>query len=231
MSSSGLQPLARRIFDGLYLSYDRVLLAATLMQDRYWKSWILRRACLREKMDVLDVGCGTGVLEESMDCYSVSVVGLDLTEQMIRLAQLKNVECLRNLALGDAERLPFKDSAFDAVFSCYVVKYCRPELLVSEIMRVLRPAGRFVIYDFTRPRGLSAPFLAFYTYGVLRGMGLVLSRVKAGQALTFEALPTVIRERRWDDSFALTMEVAGFLGVGKKRLSGGAVTAFWGEKP
>src|SRR5208283_2319996 len=59
VSSSGLQPLARKIFEGLYESYDRVLEAATLMQDRYWKRWIVSKAPLRDGMAILDVGCGT----------------------------------------------------------------------------------------------------------------------------------------------------------------------------
>ena len=231
MSSSGLQPLAHRIFEGLYRTYDRVLLVATLMQDSYWKNWILRLASPKERMEILDVGCGTGVLEESLERYRVSAVGLDLTEGMIRLAQRKRLTCLRSITLGDAENLPFQDSEFDAVFSCYVVKYCNPEQLASEILRVLRPQGRVFVYDFSRPRGPLAPFIAFYTYGLLRVVGLVLSRVDSGQAYTYQALPTVIRDRRWDDSFAMTMRACGFGEVGMKRLSGGVVTAFWGRKP
>jgi demethylmenaquinone methyltransferase/2-methoxy-6-polyprenyl-1,4-benzoquinol methylase len=230
VSSSGLQPLARKIFEGLYESYDRVLEAATLMQDRYWKRWIVSKASLRDGMAILDVGCGTGVLEESLNEMGLSVIGVDLTEEMIRLAQHKRMECIECLAVGDAEHLPFKDSSFDVVFSCYVVKYCRPEKLASEIMRVLRPEGRVLLYDFSSPRGFFAPFHAFYVYGVLRIFGLVLKRVDPGLAFTYIALPSVIRERKWDDFFGNIMGAYGFSEIGCRRLSGGVVTAFWGKK-
>ena len=230
MSTSGLQPLARQIFKGLYDSYDRVLAVATLMQDGYWKSWIVRKASLQRGMEILDLGCGTGVLERYLSGAGVSVTGLDLTEEMIRLSQRKSIPCLESLAVGDAEHLPFKDGSFDIVFSCYVVKYCSPERLASEVMRVLRPEGQVLLYDFSSPRGYFAPFHAFYVYGLLKMLGSVLERVRPGMAFTYRALPEVIRRRVWDDSFGDVLGARGFSGVGARRLSGGVVTVFWGKK-
>jgi demethylmenaquinone methyltransferase/2-methoxy-6-polyprenyl-1,4-benzoquinol methylase len=158
------------------------------------------------------------------------VIGVDLTEEMIRLAQLKRLGCIDLLAVGDGERLAFRDASFDVVFSCYVVKYCRPEKLAAEVVRVLRPGGRFLLYDFSRPRGALAPFLAFYVYGALRVFGMVLKRADPGTAFTYQALPCIIRESTWDDSFGDVMRTCGFSGVGGRRLTGGAVTAYWGMK-
>lgn len=203
---------------------------ATLTQDRYWKTWLLRSARIPEGAKVLDLGCGTGVLEEYLVKSGPIVVGLDLTEEMVRLAQRKNSRLAQSLSIGDAENLPFKDASFDFVVSCYVVKYCEPEALASEIMRVLRPGGMVFLYDFSRPRGFFAPFHAFYLYGVLRIVGVALKPVAPGLAFTYDALPSVIKERRWDDSFEALLERCGFSGVGHRRLSGGVVTAFWGMK-
>jgi demethylmenaquinone methyltransferase/2-methoxy-6-polyprenyl-1,4-benzoquinol methylase len=226
--SLGLQPLAKKIFEGLSPSYDQVLTLATLFQDRYWKSWLLKRARIAQGELVLDVGCGTGVLEESLP--KATVLGLDLTEEMLRLAQRKGLDSFGSLYLGDAERLPFRDCSFDTVVSCYVVKYCRAPALASEAARVLRPGGRLVLYDFSSPRGVYAPFLAFYVYGVLRVLGALLRTAGAGSAFTYEALPAVIQTRRWDDSFEELLTSAGFRDVGRKRLSGGAATGFWATR-
>jgi len=228
--SQGLQPLARRIFEGLSPSYDRVLEVATLLQDRYWKRWLLEKASIREGEKILDVGCGTGVLEERLAAGNGRVIGLDLTEEMIRAAQGKRIPSIDSLCLGDAENLPFSDGSFDLLLSCYVVKYCSASVLATEAARVLRPGGRLVLYDFSSPRGAYAPFLAFYVYGVLRILGAVLRLVRARGAFTYEALPTVIQTRRWDEEFEGLLRSAGFGDVGRKRLSGGAATGFWATK-
>ena len=228
--SRGIQPLARRIFEGLSPSYDRVLEVGTLLQDRYWKKWLLGEASVGGGDMVLDVGCGTGVVEERLAPGTVSVVGLDLTEEMLRLAQRKGTPSLGSLCLGDAERLPFRDGSFDVLLSCYVVKYCDAPHMAAEAARVLRPGGRLVLYDFSSPRGAYAPFLAFYVYGILRVLGSLLRLVDAGSALTYAALPSVIQTRRWDETFEAVLRAAGFSRVGRKRLTGGAATGFWATR-
>jgi demethylmenaquinone methyltransferase / 2-methoxy-6-polyprenyl-1,4-benzoquinol methylase len=227
--SAGLQGLSLRIFGGLYESYDKVAAIATLMQDRYWKTWVTGKAAIEPDERVLDIGCGTGLLEEHL--AGVAVSGLDLNEAMVRIAQRKRTVSLSSLSVGDAEHLPFRASSFEVLLSCYVVKYCDSRAFIAEMMRVLRPGGRFLLYDFTRPSGPLAPFLAFYEYGVLRIFGAVLRRVGSRLAFTFEALPSLISKRRWDDSFAQELRAKGFSGIGSKRLSGGAVTVFWATKP
>ena len=87
-----------------------------------------------------------------------------------------------------------------------------------------------MLYDFSSPRGAYAPFLAFYVYGVLRVLGALLRLVRARGAFTYEALPTVIQTRRWDEEFEGLLGSAGFGDVGRKRLSGGAATGFWATK-
>jgi demethylmenaquinone methyltransferase / 2-methoxy-6-polyprenyl-1,4-benzoquinol methylase len=226
---SGAQPLARQIFEGLSPSYDRTLELVTLMQDPYWKSWLLVRAGLVKGSRVLDIGCGTGVLEQKVD-GEAEVIGVDLTEEMIRLAQGKRIRSLSSLNLADGEHLPFKDGSFDCVLSCYVVKYCNPSRLASEAARVLRPGGLLVLYDFSAPRGPMAPFHAFYVYGVLKIIGKALSPVDPKEALTYQALPEVIRSRIWDAGFDDVLSSAGFRGIGSRRLTGGVVTGFWATK-
>jgi demethylmenaquinone methyltransferase / 2-methoxy-6-polyprenyl-1,4-benzoquinol methylase len=236
---SGLQPLAHRIFKGLSPSYDRVLMLATLMQDRYWKKWLLEVAPVAVDMTILDIGCGTGVLEEYLPRAGgerdgggggCSVIGLDLTEEMIRVAQRKRIPSIRLLSVGDGEHLPFRDASFDMVASCYVVKYCNPKALASEMIRVLRPGGTVILYDFSSPRGLLAPFHAFYVYGAMRILAALLKPIDPGQALTYSELPSVIQSRIWDESFAKVLSAVGFSKVGERRLTGGVVTGFWATK-
>jgi ubiquinone/menaquinone biosynthesis C-methylase UbiE len=102
--------------------------------------------------------------------------------------------------------------------------------LVLEIARVLKPGGTLVLYDFSSPRGPFAPFHALYVYGGLKLFGRIIRVLDPGAALTYEALPEVIRSRIWDANFDGTLESAGFLGVGSRRLTGGVVTGYWATR-
>lgn len=98
---------------------------------------------------VLEVGVGTGI---SLPHYSGEsrIVGIDLSEQMLRKARRRVVERrLRNvesLTLMDAERLDFADGAFDVVIAQYVVNTVpHPEVALDEFARVLKPGGEIVL--------------------------------------------------------------------------------------
>ena len=101
--------------------------------------------------DVLDVGCGTGaVLELLHEKYpEAHYVGLDLTPDMIAVAQAKNLANVE-FVVGDAEDLPFADESFDAVLSSNSFHhYPNPEKFFAGVRRVLRPGGRLILRDYT----------------------------------------------------------------------------------
>ena len=224
------QRTALRLFKSLSASYDTVLEYVTLFQDRYWKRFLIEEADMKEGLRVLDLACGTCVLEEYIGGRSCEVVGLDLTEEMIRIGMEKRSPVVSSLVLGDAESIPFHDECFDMVLSCYLPKYCRGERLTSEILRVLRPGGRVLLYDFTRPRGFLGAFHAFYIYGLFRILGFVASHTAQELEYTFAQLPEIIRESRWEDRLRVALTKGGFEQIGERVLSAGVVTAIWGTK-
>jgi len=224
-----LKATALRIFGGLWSSYDTVLEYGTLLQDRRWKSWVIGNLSGRNGSTVLDVGCGTCVLEEMMS-GDVSMVGVDLTDGMIRAAQGKRIPRVRSLLRSDGERLPFKECSFDAVVSCYVVKYCSPGSLVSEMARVLKPGGKLVVYDFARPRGHLWPLNALYVYGALRVVGEFLELIGLSASTTFTELPGIIARSSWEERFRETLTSAGLTPRLEKVLSGGVVVGFVADK-
>jgi demethylmenaquinone methyltransferase/2-methoxy-6-polyprenyl-1,4-benzoquinol methylase len=217
------------IFGGLSDSYDMVLDYVTLMQDRRWKAWVIRSVAMEPGWRVLDIGCGTCVLEERLvgDCF---LVGLDLSESMLRVGQRKELPSISSLMRSDAERLPFQSESFDAVLSCYVVKYCSTTTFVSEMLRILKPGGRLVLYDFVKPRGPFWPLNALYVYGGLRIMGTLLGLAHSRTAKTFNELPGVISGRTWDRDFELTMAQSGAQITERRVLSGGVALGFSATK-
>lgn len=225
-SDDGIRITARTLFKRLSPFYDRVLDYATLFQDRYWKRWLLREAQPARDSTVLDLGCGTCVLEDYLCRVGCEVIGVDLTEEMLRVGIGKRLNCLGALIVGDAEMMPVREKTFDAVLSCYVAKYCDLDAFVSEVSRSLKPGGRFVLYDFSSPHGPFALFHSFYLYGVLRLVGRVLKRAVPGLSFTFENLPTIVSVRRWDERLEAELGKKGFSAIRKKKLSGGVVTAF-----
>ena len=100
---------------------------------------------------VLDVACGPGILSAAIAKSARDVVAFDLTPEMLKKARQRCDEAgLANVSFreGNAAELPFADAAFDAVVTRLSVHHFdRPGRVMSEIFRVLRPGGRFVIAD------------------------------------------------------------------------------------
>jgi ubiquinone/menaquinone biosynthesis C-methylase UbiE len=100
---------------------------------------------------VLDVACGPGILSAATAKSARDVVAFDLTPEMLKKATQRCSEAgLANVVFreGNAAELPFANAAFDAVVTRLSVHHFdRPGRVMSEIFRVLRPGGRFVIAD------------------------------------------------------------------------------------
>ena len=94
---------------------------------------------------MLDLGSGTGAADPVLAGFDV--VALDPVQPMLELSPI------RDRVVGIGERMPFEDDSFDGVFSAYVFRNLTsiPETL-TEIHRVLRPGGRAVVVDLSRPR-------------------------------------------------------------------------------
>jgi len=228
--SNGMGGVARKLFQGLAASYDRTVDYATLYQDRYWKRWVAERASFGDGALVLDLGCGTLLLEERLRSSGCRYVGVDLTSEMVRRGWEKGLSNVPLVVNGDAVSLPFADQTFDGAVSCYVPKYVSVTKLAYELARVVKPCARIVLYDFTRPRGFSAPLLEPYIQIGLRAMGFALRKAGSGAAFAFERLPQIIDGTSWDMEVVGAMEKMGFETLAAARLTAGAVFAYCGQK-
>ena len=127
---SGLQAVLR----------DELIKRSDKVEDEY-VTRVLSVIGNRERL--LDIGCGTGhiIRELGMRRENVTLIGLDISEPMIRIAD-ENTKGLSNvsLILADGLRLPFGDSSFDIVISRLA------DYSLSEIYRVLLEGGRFFEY-------------------------------------------------------------------------------------
>ena len=95
----------------------------------------------------LDSGCGAGALAFALAPFVESVVGVDLSEDLVAAGrELAPANC--ELIVGDATALPFEYGSFDIAGCMRVLHHARrPELVVSELARVTRPGGRILLID------------------------------------------------------------------------------------
>jgi ubiquinone/menaquinone biosynthesis C-methylase UbiE len=112
---------------------------------------------------VLDVGCGLGGTARHLaEQYKCNVIGIDLTQEYIsagtKLSELVNLGDRVELRYGSALDIPYEDERFDIVWTQHVqMNIADKNRFYSEIVRVLKPGGRFLFHDIFRGSGES-PF-------------------------------------------------------------------------
>ena len=220
------------LFDGLAPRYDDVLRVYTLGQDLRWKNVLIRRLHPVAGERVLDLACGTGlILERLSKLVGVSnIVGADLSRAM--LLELNHRRDGYPIVQADAESLPFKSGSFDVVTAGYLLKYVRLARFLPELVRVLRPSGRFGAYDFSRPMH-GTPLGALYSiylHRLLPVLGRTPGARGRGWRRVFSFLPEISESSRWESRMEGELARAGFSGVEVVPSAGGAITWVWARK-
>ncbi|MEM0075227.1 MAG: class I SAM-dependent methyltransferase [Conexivisphaerales archaeon] len=210
-ASISVKAIARTIFSTLPAYYDSVVMLMTFYRDRAWKFSLLRYIDTPKRAKIADVGSGTALLEGYLTDQEF-ICGIDISLDMLYFAKEKRFSSLE-LVLGDAEKLPLRNNAFDTVFSCYVVKYCNTFTFVNEVYRILKRGGKLGLYDFSKPSGVYAPLHALYAYGTLKLLGYLMLAIKKEIAYTFLKLPNLIINSVWEEKIEEALERTGFQNI------------------
>lgn len=129
--------------------YDRRW--ARYVENTHRKTLRCLEPLLTPRARLLDLGCGTGALLARLvgaQTGSLDLVGLDLSPEMLSIARVRLPDRVKLLE-GNAEQLPLADGSFDLVVTCSAYHFWRrPEIVLGEIRRVLRPGGSVVITDW-----------------------------------------------------------------------------------
>lgn len=173
----------RRIFDDTAADYDRIESVLAFGSGRWYRSKALQRARLKAGDRVLDVGIGTGlVAREALKIIgpSGSLVGVDPSPGMMGQVSLPGVQLLA----GRAEALPREDASADFLSMGYALRHLADlSAAFAEFHRVLRPGGRLLLLEITRPQGRVAT-QALKAY--MRVMVPAIARVVARRGATSE---------------------------------------------
>jgi len=161
------QRVVNGLFDVAATHYDRACTLMSFGSGQRYRREALVRAGLRNGMKVLDVGTGTGLLAREIGRVTGApdrTVGLDPSSSMLAVCRKAATSVL---VQGIAERLPIADESVDFVTMGYALRHVADlDGAFSEYRRVLKPAGRILLLEITRPRsmlGLAAARLYFRT--------------------------------------------------------------------
>jgi demethylmenaquinone methyltransferase/2-methoxy-6-polyprenyl-1,4-benzoquinol methylase len=149
--------VAQELFDALPDRYDRLAEVLSFGQNRRWRRAMCDRVVSTRPTLLLDVASGTaGVAIQLARRSGARVVGIDLTEQMLRRGQANVARAAMvgrvSLAVGQAERLPFRDATFDGLSFTYLLRYVAdPQATLEELVRVVKPGATVASLEFFVP--------------------------------------------------------------------------------
>ncbi|MGE0448071.1 MAG: class I SAM-dependent methyltransferase [Vicinamibacterales bacterium] len=148
------QRVVNGLFDVAASHYNRACALMSFGSGQRYRREALERAGLKAGMAVLDVGTGTGLLAHQIARITGTphrVTGLDPSGSMLSVCRRDGI--VTSLVQGVGERLPFADASFDFITMGYALRHVADlDRAFGEYLRVLKPAGRVLLLEITRPR-------------------------------------------------------------------------------
>lgn len=167
-SNLGKKQQVEQMFDTISENYDNLNRMISLGTDQGWRRNVLKMVSATNPESILDIATGTGDLAILLSKSNANrIVGLDLSAGMLEVGKEK-VKALGlsekiEMIQGDSENLPFQDNTFDAITVAFGVRnFENLEKGLSEILRVLKPNGIFVILETSVPTKF--PFKQGYNF-------------------------------------------------------------------
>jgi len=216
-------------------TYDFLNTWLSFGMDRRWRIFTVKQCALKPGDRVLDVATGTLMLARTVLARhpEVRLTGADFSPEMLRVG-LKRLGGRREgqrleLVLGDALQLPFADASFDCVTVGYALRnVIDVPGLFREAARVVKPGGRVVTLELTRPSQLLLRwFYYLYLFRIAPWVGGIIS----GKREAYTYLPDSIREFPEPEAVAGMMRAAGLEEVRFHRLTLGSATVHVGVRP
>ncbi len=207
------------MFDGVARRYDLTNTVLSFAQDRRWRRRTRQCLQLRAGERVLDLAAGTGVSTVELARGGAQAVACDFSLGMLRAGRARRAAV--PFVAGDALALPFATAAFDAAVVSFGLRNVAdvPRAL-TELHRVVRPGGRLVICEFSRPT--CRPFRVVYLNYLMRLLPAVARRVSSN-AEAYVYLAESIRAWPAQQELAGLVAAAGWQHVRYRNLSGGIV--------
>jgi demethylmenaquinone methyltransferase / 2-methoxy-6-polyprenyl-1,4-benzoquinol methylase len=218
-----------RMFDGVAPRYDLTNTVLSFGMDHRWRRRTRQVLQLEPGERVLDLAAGTGVSTVELARSGATAIACDFSLGMLRAGRASRRRRKVPFIAGDATRLPFGDGVFDAAVISFGLRNVTdvPRAL-GELARVVRPGGRLVICEFSRPTW--RPFRVLYLNYLMRALPWIARKVSSN-ADAYVYLAESIRAWPPQNELAAIVSAAGWVQVRYRNLTGGIVALHLAARP
>lgn len=222
------------MFNNISGTYDFLNHFMSLGIDIIWRKKAIGELKASSPAHLLDVATGTGdfAFEAIKILKPRKVTGVDISQGMLSVADEKilkrGLSQVFEVKLGDSEKLPFEDNSFDAVTVAFGVRNFEDlEKGLADMFRVLKPGGKVVILEFSKPRAFPVKQLYnFYFNSVTPAIGKVFSKDNSA----YKYLPESVAAFPDGKQFTALMEKVGYRETKNRPLTFGISSIYTGIK-
>lgn len=224
----------RQVFESVADNYDVMNDLMSMGLHRLWKKFALHIAAVRPKQKILDLAGGTGDLAAELR-NSVGnqgqVILCDINASMLARGRERMIDrgLLRdiNYVQANAEQLPFADNSFDCITMAFGLRNVTfKEKCLQSAYAKLKPAGKFIVLEFSKPAPWLKPAYDMYSFSILPRLGEWIAKDEH----SYRYLAESIRMHPDQATLAQMFTDAGFDRCRYVNMSGGIVAAHIGYK-
>jgi len=222
-----------QMFDNISSKYDFLNHFLSLGIDKIWRRKAVRELRLTQPKKILDIATGTGDFAiANLKLNPEEIVGIDISNGMLDVGRQKmikrNVDHIVTMKQADSEALPFDEGYFDGLTVGFGVRnFENLEKGLSEMLRVLRPGGKAVILEFSKPKVFPIKqAFGFYSKYVIPVLGKNISKDEKAYAY----LPESVEAFPEGKDFMDILTKLNYKNVTATTVSGGIATIYTGIK-
>jgi demethylmenaquinone methyltransferase / 2-methoxy-6-polyprenyl-1,4-benzoquinol methylase len=222
-----------QMFNSIAHRYDFLNHFLSAGIDRYWRRRAIDELVAAKPRRILDVATGTADLAiAALRADPEHITGVDISEGMLSVGRQKLTE--RHLTdritllQGDSEALDFADNSFDAIMAAYGVRnFEHLDKGLAEMYRVLKPGGKLVVLEFSKPRAfpLKQLYNGYFKF-ILPTVGKMISQDRAA----YSYLPESVQAFPDGENFLQHLRLVGFTAPKWKPLTFGISSIYTASK-
>ena len=221
------------MFDNISARYDFLNHFLSLGIDKIWRRKAINQLRSIPVKKIIDIATGTGDFAiAALKLNPEEVIGLDISAGMLAVGEQKmiknKVDSIIKMQLGDSENIPYDSNYFDALTVGFGVRnFENLELGLAEMLRVLKPGGKAVILEFSKPKRFPIKqIFGFYSRYFIPFFGKRISK----DAQAYSYLPESVAAFPEGKDFEEILHKIGYKNIESTLVSGGIATIYAGIK-